>query len=253
MIKLNSKNKFIITSILEVLFTIILILLLISIRQKTISYLYDIQSSSEDISQLEQTLGTQNLTTYDVDNAGQTLDRVESILNKALLLIKVVLPLSLFIISLVFYYLIWKTTSNTSIKRFLLASIIPLITLLFFLYFTLNYIAFRFYYIDNNPLIYLIISAVLLICTYFISLFLLSNNKSFKQNIFLAKKNISKVMFHFILILLINAIYLVLAFTVFFLTYVKTSVILPSIALFVIILIINLQRRHFVNKISKLT
>src|SRR3989344_4803213 len=216
MIKLNSRNKFIITTILEVLFTIILILLLISIRQKTISYLYDIQSSSEDISQLEQTLGTQNLTTYEVDNAEQTLDRVESILNKALLLIKVILPLSLLALSLIFYYLIWKITSNTSIKRFLLASVIPLIILLLFLYFTLNYIAFRFYYIADNSLIYLIISAVLLTCTYYISIFLLANNKPLKQNILLAKKNTLKLILPFILILLTNAIYLVLAFTVFF-------------------------------------
>ncbi len=252
MLKLKlTKHKVITTIILEVLFTIILILLLVSIRDKALGYLHDVQGFAGEISGLEQDLQTQNLTTYDQQQIRLTLDKIDSTLNKGLILIWFILPLSLILLSLIFYYFIWKILSNISIKRFL-PSIIPLILLLVTIYFTLNYIAYKFYFVEESPLPQLIIFALLTIIVYYFVLFLLSNNKSFSENLRFAKKNLNKLILPFILNIITNIIYLVTIFIVFFLTYAKASILIPSIFLLVIIMIINIQRIYLVNKISRL-
>ncbi len=156
-------KKLLKTTILEIIFTIILILLLIFIRQKALDYSYNIQSFTENINSIQQELQTQNLTSYDKEQLQSTLSDFDSLINKALILIQVILPASILILSLVFYFLIWKITTNISIKNFLKYSIVPLILLLFVLYFSLNYIAYKYYFIEESSLLYLIISSIILI------------------------------------------------------------------------------------------
>ena len=251
MIKSN-KKKFITTTLIEILFTIILIFLLVSIRQRALGYLHNVQSLSEDISGLEQDLLKENLTSYDKQNVQTTLGKMESDLDKGLFLIRYILPISLMALSLIFYAIIWFIVSKTKIFRFLLSAAIAVILLLTASYFTLSYIAYSFDYIADSPLILLIISLVLLNVSYYLFLFLASNNKSVSYNLKLGVKSLKKIILPFVLNLFTNIIYFVLVFILFFLTYVKESIIIPAIILFFVIVIINLQRINLVNKISKL-
>src|SRR3989338_2540069 len=124
MLNINKKNL-LTTTALEIVFTILFILLLVLVRYKSLDYLHSIQDLSGDIEGLKQQLETQNLGSYDKEQVQSTLTKMNSLLNKGLILIKVVLPLSLIILSLIFYFLIWRIVSGVSIIRFLYAAIIP--------------------------------------------------------------------------------------------------------------------------------
>ncbi len=245
-------NKFLITLGIEILFTMFLVLLLISVRQKSINYLYDIQDYSEELNTIQQDLETQNLTSYNQENITVTLDTVNKILDKALFLLKILLPISLILLSLIFYYLIWRFTSNISIKNYLIYSTVPLLLFFTFCYYLLNYIAYRYYFIEESPLIKLIIAAILLIITYYFALFGLVRQKSLKDTFNSAINNIKPILTPFIFNLITNAIYLVLVFILFFLLFVDGPIIVPSIALLMLLIFISLQRRNLVKNISRL-
>ena len=246
----QNKNKLILTVTLEVIFTILLILLLVYVRQKSIAYLYDIQNKYSDITTLGEELSTKNLSTYDQAKVDSTLTNIDSKLEKGINLVRVILPLSLILLSLVFYFLIWRVISKVKIKRFLSYSILPIIFLLSSIYFTLDYIAFNYGFTESSSLIYLITSIILLTVTYYMSLFQLSNNKTIKENIRSAKEKINKVILPFIITLLTNILYIIGIFIIFFLSYVKADIIIPSILLLVIIILMNLERLYLVNKIN---
>lgn len=241
-------KKLISTTILEVIFTIALIFLLVLIRQQVLNNIQEIQSYSAEISYISEDIQNPNLTAEQTLQIDTTLDEFDRILNKSLILLQVVLPVSIFILSFVFYYLIWYTLTRISLKRFLMYSSIPLILLLITVFFALNYIAYYYFFIDENPLPQLIISALLLITTYYLALFNLSNKKPFKHNLKLALKNVHKFILPYLLILITNIAYIVLVFYLFFLTFVKAPIIIPSILLLLTIIIINLQRMHFIKK-----
>lgn len=248
--KINKKLIF--TTIIEVLFTIVLIILLIYVRHKAVNYVDQVQAISQDIGTLQQDLQTQNLTSYDKSQVQSTITNMNSLLDKGLFLVKVVLPISLLLLSLIFYFLIWRISSKVSILRFIYSAIIPLVSFLVLVYFILNYIAYYFGFVDNPGLLWLIVSFVVLILTYYVSLFLLIINKPFMKTLVIAKKSIKKVILHFVINLLTNAFYFILLFWLFFLTYAGGSIILASILLFGLLIIINIQRVNLVNRLSKL-
>ncbi|MBS3168537.1 hypothetical protein J4216_05395 [Candidatus Woesearchaeota archaeon] len=248
----TTKNKFIIITIVEIIFTILLILLLVFSRQKSIEYLQEIQFLSQDIALIEQDLQTQNVSTYDQEKVANTINNLDSKIQKGLIFLKVILPISIILLSLIFYFIIWKINTNISIKRFLQASIIPIFLTLAAAFFTLNYISYSFYFVEENPIVYLIISIILLIITYYISLFLLIKKTTFKKTLKLAVKNIPKITVSYIIMLIANLIYFMLIFILFFMTYAEADILIPSIAIFILIIILNFQRIHLTNKILKL-
>ena len=92
-------KKILLTTVLEVLFTVILVLLLVFVRYKSINYLSEVNSLSENVKFLQNDLSSKNLTTYEQAGIQSTLDKMDSLLNKGLILIKFVLPISLLILS----------------------------------------------------------------------------------------------------------------------------------------------------------
>lgn len=239
------------TIFLEILFTVLLVLLLVFVREKAIGYLYEVQGLGGNIGVLEKDLATQNLTSYDRAQLQSSLDNMNSILDKGLFLINFVLPISLVFISLLFYFFIWKLTSRVSLKRFIFSSILPIVFILTTSYFILSYIAYRYYFISESPLLMLVISIILLVISYYFGLFLLSCNKPAKTCFRIAMSKFNNFILPFIFVLIVNIIYFVLVFFLFFLTYVGASIIWPSILIFIIIIVINIQRIYLFNKISK--
>lgn len=245
---LNKKLLFSIS--LEILFTIALVFLLVFIREKAIRYLYDVQDLSGDINDIQTKLGEQNLTSYNQQEIQSTLDKVNSSLDKGIFLIKYILPISLILLSLVFYFFIWFVINKLNPLRFLYASIIPLILLILSVYLLFSYISYIFYYTDQSSLLLLIVSFLLLIVSYYYSLIILSNKEGFRKNLKLGFRNLKKLILPYLLNLLINLAYFILVFIVFFLTYVKEGYILPSIFLLIIIVLIGLERTYLIKRIS---
>ena len=248
----QNKNKLIKSTIIEIVFTALLILLLIFFRHQSLNYLDEIQTEAYGITLFQNQLQTNNISLEEQNYLRENLNTLSSKLDRALILVKYILPLSLLILCLVFYFLIWKINSNIKIKKFVIATTIPIILLLLTSYFTLNIIAYSFNYIENNPSLLLLISLTLLVITYYISLFILSTKKPIKESLKLSIKSLPRIILPYLFILFTDFIYLVLIFLMFILTFAKANILYPSIALVILIVIINLQRVHLVNKISKI-
>ncbi len=246
----SNKKKLILTITLEIIFAILLIILLVVVKQRAISYLNEIQDQYGDLNSLQEELSTQNLSNYDQQKVTSTLTDIDSKLEKGITLIRYILPISLILLSLIFYFLIWRITSKVKVKRFILSSILPLILLLMSVYFTLNYIAFYFNFSEDSQIIYLIVSIILLIITYYFSLFMLSNNKSLKENLKLAKKSILRLLLPFTITILTNLLFLVGIFILFFLSYIQEQLIVPGLIVLILIILMNLERNYLVNKIN---
>ena len=247
MIKINKSLLY--TTALEIVFTIIVILLLVSIRQKAISYLYDVQSLSSEINTIQEQLGKQNLSTYDQNNIKTTLSTVDQTLNKGLILLKVVLPISLLLLSLIFYYFLWRIAVKTKLKKFLIAAIIPLIICGIILYLLLNYLSYYFGYLEEANVIYVIGAIILGIIVYYFSLFFLVNENNVRENKTLAIKSIKKMSLPVLITILTRGLYFILVFIIFFLSYVKAPIIFYAIGLSGIILLLNLERNWMIKKI----
>ncbi len=245
------KKTYFYAAALEIFFTILLILFLVFVRQQTLDYVAEIQSYTGDLDLISQQIAQDDLSPEQRYNIDQAVSSFDKILNKTLVILQLILPLTLFILSIIFFYFIWRFTNKISFRRFLAYATIPIILLLASVFFALNYIAYIYSFVDENPMIYLIISLVFLIVTYYAALFGLSNKNSLKLNLKILFRKFLKVFPFYILILITNLVYLVLVFYVFFLTFAKASIVLESLILLVIIIIINLQRQHIVKFILK--
>lgn len=245
-------KKFFLAFIIELVFVIILISLLFYARDKTRNYLLEIQEFTPELSQLQENLGKESLTSYDKEAVQDRLDSVEKTLDKAILLNQVIIPVILIIISLIFYSFVWKLSSRVSIRNFLIYSIIPLLLFFFSIAQFLNYLAYVYLQLGSNNIILLVVSVVFLLIAYYFSLVLLSKNEKFKQSINFAVKNFKKLISPYILMLLTNFIFLFLILLIFVLSFAGYSIVIPSVLLLVLLIGINFQRRYFINKISKI-
>ena len=108
-----------------------------------------------------------------------------------------------------------------------------------------------YFFVDENPMPYLVVSLVLLLVAYYISLFGLSNKNTLRLNLKISLKKFPKVFPFYLLILITNAAYLVFIFYVFFLTFAKASIVVPSIILLILIVILNLERPYIMNVVSR--
>ncbi len=255
---MNSKESIMLKSkklpvmiVLEIIFAILLIAFLILVRQQALGYVSEIQSYAGDIDLISQQATQNDLSPEQRYSIDQTVSSFDKILNKSLILLQLILPLTIFIMSIIFFYFIWHFINKITFKRFLTYSIIPIILLLASVFFTINYIAYVYFFVDENPMPYLIVSSLLLIITYYISLFGLSNKNNLKSNLKISLKKFTKVFPFYIIIFITNALYLVFVFYVFFLTFAKASILIQSLILLAVIIIINIQRVHLVKIISR--
>jgi len=245
-------KTFLFTFTLEIIFTIIVIYLLFYSRDKTRNYLLDIQEASPELNKLQEDLGKQSLTTYDQENVQKKLDEVENTLDKAIILNQVIVPVIILILSLIFYSLLWKISSGIYLKKFLIYSIFPLLLFFFSAVQFLNYLAYVYLQLGSNNIILLIVSVILLIILYYFSLVLFSKNVKFKQSIGFAVKNFKRLILTYILVLFANALLLFLILIIFVLSFAQYSIIIPSILLVILLIIMNFQRLHFIEKVSRI-
>jgi len=80
MLRQKNTKKLVLNIIIEVIFTFILVLLLVFVREKSIGYLYDVQTISYQVSSLEKDLATENLTSYDKQQVQNTINNMDSLL-----------------------------------------------------------------------------------------------------------------------------------------------------------------------------
>ena len=250
-LSMKTKNFFITLS-LEIIFTFFIIGILFYSREKTSGYIISIQEFSPELSKLQEELGKSNLTSYDQSAVQDKLNTIEKTLDSALLLNKYIVPISIILLSLLFYFLIWKFTNNISIKNFLLFSVVPLVLLFITILSFLNYLAFIYLGLDSDNFYFLISFIILLIISYYLSLVSLSyKNNSFTDSLKFSFKNFKHLILQFILILISNIILLSLILVIFVLSYAEYSIVIPSIILLVLLVIINIQRFYFVKKVNR--
>ncbi len=246
-------KKLVLTLFLEIVFTIIVIYLLFYSRDKTRSYLLEVQEFSKDIPKIQEELGKQSLTTYDSNNIQSKLDDVEKVLDKAIILNQVIIPLVLLLLSVIFYSLIWKLSSSIEIKYFIIYSLLPLLLLFFAIIQFLNYLSFLYLEIGNNNIVLLSFSVFILIVVYYFNLVLLSKqNLGFVKALNLAINNFRKIIFPYISMLLSSLILLFLILIIFVMSFAGNSIIIPSIILFFLLIFTTFQRLWFIKKISKI-
>ncbi|HLC86420.1 MAG TPA: hypothetical protein VJG30_03985 [Candidatus Nanoarchaeia archaeon] len=245
-------KKLLFTFLIELLFAVILISLLFYARDKTRNYLIEVQEFTPELSQLQENLGKESLTSYNKEEVQNRLDTVEKTLDKAILLNQVIIPIVLLVLSLIFYSLLWKISSGISIKNFFVYSILPLLLFFFSIVQFLNYLAFVYLDLGSNNIILLVVSVVLLLISYYFLLVLLSRNSKFKQSIVFAVKNFRRFIFFYILVLLTNALFLFLILVIFVLSFAEYSIVVPSVLLVILLILINFQRLYFVKKVSKM-
>ncbi|MEK6948181.1 MAG: hypothetical protein AABX19_02965 [Nanoarchaeota archaeon] len=249
---MKTKNFFITLS-LEILFTILIISLLFYSRDKTRGYISSIQEFSPEISKLQEELGKSNLTSYDQSEVKDKLDDIEKTLDDAVLLNKYIVPISIILLSLVFYFFIWKFTNGISVKNFFLSAIVPLFLLFVTIISFLNYLAFIYLGLDSDNFYFLVSFIILLIISYYISLVSLSyKNNGFVDSVKFSFYNFKHFILQFILILISNIVLLSLILVIFVLSYAGYSIIIPSVILLVLLIIINIQRFYFVKKVNRL-
>ncbi len=245
------KKSYFYAAALEIIFTILLILFLVFVRQQTLEYVAEIQSYAGELDTISQQAAQGDLSPdqrYDIDQRVTSFDKI---LNRSLILLEFILPLTIFILSVIFFYFIWYFVNKISFKRFLAYSVIPIFLVLASVFFAINYIAYVYSFVDESPVIYFVIALIFLIIAYYIALFGLSNSKPLKFNLKLLIKKFPKVFPFYFLMLITNAAYLVLVFYIFFLTFAKASIVLQSLVTLVAILVINVQRIHITGLILK--
>jgi hypothetical protein len=239
-------NKLIFTISLEIIFTVILILSLVFIRQEVLASIQDIQLTSAVLANVNENLNeSQKADLIDV-----TKD-VNSSIDRLSLLIYILLPLFLLILPTIFYYVIWNSLNKTKIKNYLWI-LVPLIFLLASIIFLLNELSFIFSVSTNSSLVFFIISVILTLVTYYLFLVLVSSQLKLKQLFIFSLKKLHKLIIQFILIIITTTLYIFLVFWLFFLNYVQASIIIQAILMLILIAIINLQRLYFYKKVVKL-
>src|SRR3989344_6752734 len=134
---IKNKKNILYTIILEVVFTVLLIIFLVLVRQQALGYVAEIQSYAGDLDLISQQATQDDLSSEQKYNIDQTAGSLDKILNKSLILLELILPLTIFILSVVFFYFIWRFANKISFKRFLAYSVIPIILLLAFVFFAI--------------------------------------------------------------------------------------------------------------------
>ena len=139
------KNR-ITTIILELVATLLFLLTAILTKIKTKHYIDQIQQLTPSISTLSSNF---NLSS-NISILEASLNKLDAIANKILFLNAFLFPLLIFVIFVVFYGLVWKLTTKSQYKKFLLYSALPFISFTLFSIFFTNFLLGVLTY---NPLI----------------------------------------------------------------------------------------------------
>jgi len=238
------KNKLLYSIILTIIFTLLIITSLVIIRQKTANYLLEIQSYSNEIDKIKYDLSQGLIPEKDISNASSTINEVSSIIDKALNLNKIILPLILIVLILLYQLIYWKINSKTNLIKIFLSSIIPLTLLALLILSIINYADYKLFLQGENNLTTIIILIILLILTSYLSLiFKIYNKLDFK-----VLRNLKNIL-NYLIYLILNSIYIVLIAAIFVLSYIEYSIIIPAISLLILIFLNEWHMKYFISKL----
>ncbi len=246
------QHKLVYSILLDIVFTFLIILVLVVNRNMTANYLIEIEDYSTDIQQIKESLGDTYLQDLDIQAANEKINYVEGITKKALMLNYVIFPLVVLILFLLFQVIYWKINTNGKVIFSLLFGLASILLLFILILSLLDYVDYLYFNAGNSlSLIILIIALMsILIINYFSYTF--TRKESFKKNISFGLKELKNLILQYFGISLTNLIYLFLIGVIFVLTYIEYSIVLPSILLFLIIILINIQKYYFIKKINTL-
>ncbi len=247
-------KKFFYSLILDIIFTILIISSLVISRNITRDYLMQIGDYSGDIEKIKESLGNTNLEDSQIEESTKKIEYVNSIANKALILNQVILPLVILALFFLFQISYWKINSNISLKFIATYSILMIGLLAIFLLSLLNYLEYFFFFTGNKySLVLAIISLVLVYLVGYIFFILFTRREhKLRSSLIFSLKNVRKLVLQYSFFSLASFVYFVLIALIFVIIFVNYSLIIPGIALFMIILVINIQKYFIVKKIHSL-
>jgi len=244
------KSKLIYSILLAIILAILVILTLTAARSRTADYLSEISSYSEEIDSIKYNLENDIIPENDLIEAESTISYVSSVADKALALNKIILPIMLILIIIIYESLYWKLNKNTKLIIIIPVTIMNTLILAALILSIISYADYKLFYSGKNSLYLIILLSVLLIITSYFSLIILSRNNTIRQNMNFAIANLKRFILQYLLSFLISIVYVILIGVIFVLSYINYSIIWPSIILVVIISIKEMQKYRLINSID---
>jgi hypothetical protein len=243
MIKIRSKYS--LAFLLDIIFTITALLSIYYTRIQTKLYMDEITSLSPILNQFTQQASTNNIT----DIPLQEVIRLESLLDNALLINNVILPIIILILFITTQALVWKLINNTPIKKFILFSIIPAAIALL----TINNFTDLIFNImsgEDHSIILFIILIILSILLSYTSLILTTNYEKPKEILKTLKKKYKKSILPFILLIITTLFYLI-TFTIVLISAIAEYLSIITITILMLsIILFELTRYYFIKKVK---
>ena len=249
-IKLNTEyfnKKLFYIIILYLVFTILLIFILFGTRILTKNYLSEAQQYSEEINKIKESLNNNNLDDY--ENAEKTIDKVNSIANKGLIISYALFPLSILLLFVLFQISYWKLKTNSKLIDIILIIIIEISLIFILLYNLLSYVDYKFFNGVEKSFLFSLIFLILLLGFNYFSIVHLARKNKLINRIEFGFNNLNKFLFLYFILFILNIIYSILIFLIFAFSFVGYSIIIPSIFIVFIILLIVYTKNILIDRI----
>jgi len=230
---------------LDIIFTVLSILVLYYTRIQTKLYMDQITALSPVLNDFTQQAANNNITSVPL----QEVIKLESLLNKALILNDWILPLVILILFIITQAIIWRIINKTPIWKSTIFIIIPSIVFLITITSFTN-ILFGIMSGESYSLILFIILLILTIGLSYISLILLVNHKKPKDVLKIIKKRYKKSILPFILMIITSLVYIT-AFTLTLIVAVGEYLgIIIILAMIISIILFELTRYYFLRRLK---
>lgn len=216
---------------MDLVLAVVIILVLFFVRDTTKAYLVELRAFSPQLVALQQNLAANNISTYDYAGVAGQIDRVDALLTRGLLLMKVLLPIVIFVCTFVVSFMIWRFLVKITFWRFLAYSL-PLYAGLFVgLRFFFGFLSFILLGEGAFNGVALGLLLILLMVYGYVYVISLVQQKTVKENASIALKQVKRFAgwyLVFVLSLLFNIALIVL---LFILSWVQVSIIIPAVLL----------------------
>lgn len=239
------------TFLIDVVLAVLVISVLFVVRDQTRAYIRDVQAYAPELVKLQQEFASQNLSVYEYGQATATIDSVDRLLTKGLFLMKIALPLVLFVLFVAAGFLTWRVVARVAFFHFfvyflplaVLAWLVIVQGFAFLSVFLVGEGAFRGW-------LFVLSLAVLCCYGYFFMVSMLVQ-KSVRENIAAALMRGKRLIGWYSLFLMLFAASAALAVLIFIFSWVRTNILVPSIVLVVVLLGLALVRAKLANKYER--
>ena len=224
-------KRFIITFGLDVVLAIIVVLLLFFVREKTRSYLVELRAFAPQLAVLQQELATQNVSTYDAAGVAAQIHQVDALLTRGLFLMKVILPMVIFVLAFFVSFMIWRFLVKVSFLQFLAYSL-PFYGGMF-LAVSLFFQVLSFFLVGagiSHGFLFAFLLALLLVYGHFYLVSIL-NQRSVQENFRAGMHPKKRFVGWYLLFVFSFVLSVALVVLLFILSWVQVSILIPSILL----------------------